>query len=139
MRLPFRRGTSPEVRSEWSLIRLANAGRVEVVGESHYQPALQTITGRRGWTDILCECSATLVPEPTNPYDANAVRVEIQGQTVGYLSRGDAAGYSPHLRQLAARQHRVCCDAVIAGRGPGSDTKNMGVFLHIPPPEQCFS
>ena len=40
--------------------------RVEVVGESHYQEALEAICGGRTEEGARQECTATLVPEPTN-------------------------------------------------------------------------
>jgi hypothetical protein len=39
---------------------------------------------------VRFECFAALVLEPDNPYDSNAVRVEIDGRLVEYLSRADA-------------------------------------------------
>ena len=42
----------------------------------------------------------TLVPQPDNPFDGHAVVVQIQGQTVGYLSRSDARRYQSRLRAL---------------------------------------
>jgi hypothetical protein len=64
------------------------------VGESQYQPALQRVarSGRVCW--------ATLVPEPDNLFDGNAVVVQIQGDTVGYLTRADARRYQRRLLAL---------------------------------------
>ena len=76
--------------------------RVEVVGESHYQPAIRAACDWKSGTDILFECMAELVPEPTNPYDRNAIK----------------------------RQGSGACRAVIAGHASG-DTDNLGVFLHL--------
>jgi hypothetical protein len=118
----------------WKLVRLATGGCVAVVGESFYQPALVAITGRREWKEVQQPCTAILVLEPGNPHDPNAVRVEIKKQLVGYLSRVDAISYGPYLRRLA-RFHRLpYCEAVILGRGPGSDTQHMGVFLYVSAP-----
>ena len=71
-------------------------GYLAVVGESQYQPVLEQIAqrGRIHW--------AKLVPEPGNAFDTNAVMVEIDGQTVGYLSRGEARRYQRRLLPLAA-------------------------------------
>jgi HIRAN domain len=134
MRFSFPRRPGVTAQSEWSLVRLPNGDRVNVVGESHYQPALQRITSRREWVETFYECVAVLVPEPTNPHDPHAVRIEVQGELVGYLSREDAARYVPYLRRLTEQRQLACCEAVIAGRGPGSETANMGVFLHIAAP-----
>ena len=130
---PRKRDHRPPRR--WRLVRLEeNQGCVDVVGESNYQPALEAITGRQEWVEVRHECTAVLVLEPSNPYDPNAVRVEIKGQLVGYLSRQDAISYGPYLRQLAKDRQLPCCQALISGRGAGSQTQNMGVFLYMAPP-----
>jgi hypothetical protein len=74
-----------------------------VVGESQYGPALQKI-GRRlgGGPEGEAMTTAVLVPEPQNKYDPNAVAVNVDGATVGYLPREHAASYSPVLLALAA-------------------------------------
>jgi hypothetical protein len=71
-------------------------GPLSGVGESQYQPALRRVaqSGRICW--------ATLVPEPDNPFDGNAVCVKVQGETVAYLSRTDARRYQRRLLQLSA-------------------------------------
>jgi hypothetical protein len=81
-------------------------GYLGVVGESQYQSALQQIA-RRG---RLCE--ATLIPEPENPFDANAVVVKIQGEVVGYLPRSHARRYQRRLVTLT-EPHR--CPAKLIG------------------------
>jgi hypothetical protein len=46
-------------------------------------------------------CWARLIREPDNPFDRNAVMVEIDGQTVGYLDRAAARRYHRRLLPLA--------------------------------------
>jgi HIRAN domain-containing protein len=70
---------------------------VNVVGESSYQPAIRKACGWSPGTDTHFDCFAELVPEPTNPYDPNAVRVDIDGACVGYLSRADAVELGPAI------------------------------------------
>jgi hypothetical protein len=72
------------------------------------------------------------VPEPDNPYDANAVAVRIGGALVGYLARADAAVWQPILKQLSSAGQAAVCDAMISGRGAGGETTNLGVFMHLP-------
>lgn len=71
-------------------------GYLAAVGESQYQGALKHASrhGRLCW--------AMLVPEPENPFDSNAVVVQIDGATVGYLSRTDARRYQKRLLLLTA-------------------------------------
>lgn len=104
--------------------------RVEVVGESHYQPAIRAACYWKPGTDTLFHCTAELVPEPTNPYDRNAIKVTIDGVCVGHLSRQDAVTLGPAIRAAIKRQGSGACRAVIAGRANG-DTDNLGVFLHL--------
>ncbi|HKP20167.1 MAG TPA: HIRAN domain-containing protein [Thermoleophilaceae bacterium] len=111
---------------------------VAAVGEASYQDALRHICGSDRWEHVRCEVRAVLVPEPSNPYDPNAVMVQVDGQLVGYLSRGDAVEYQPVTRTLFERGEVIVCDARICGRGPGSDTPNLGIFLELPSPDSAM-
>jgi len=104
--------------------------RVNVVGESHYQPAIRAACNWRPGTDTLFQCTAEIVPEPTNPYDRNAIKVTINGACVGHLSRQDAVTLGPAVRAAIKRQGSGACRAVIAGHANG-ETDNLGVFLHL--------
>lgn len=42
------------------------------------------------------DCNASLVPEPTNEHDPNAVRVEVGGVLIGYIKRGSCS----HVKNL---------------------------------------
>jgi hypothetical protein len=78
--------------------------KVRVVGTSQYQDALWRIVGeptrdrdsRASWSG-----QAALEPEPENCHDCNAVRVVVDGQTVGYLDRDLAAELQPDLVEMA--------------------------------------
>jgi hypothetical protein len=73
----------------------------EVAGESHYTKEIRKLFGRQlkqeGEELYL---TAQLVPEPHNRHDRNAVSVRINGMTVGYLPREDAARYAPVLSAI---------------------------------------
>jgi hypothetical protein len=104
-----------------------------VVGESYNQAAIQAIAEAhpdRGPLDESAQCrvSVGLVPEPDNPHDPNAVRVEIDGRKVGYLSRVDAARYC----ELGLG--RSAADALIVGGWDrGADERgSYGVRLALP-------
>jgi hypothetical protein len=112
--------------------------RVAAVGEASYQDALCSICQSSTWEDVRFECMAYLLPEPDNQYDANAIKVMVEGQHVGYLSRGDAIDYGTAVRAMFTRGKAIACDAMIAGRGPGSDTSNVGIFLHLPTPGETL-
>ena len=106
---------------------------VAAVGESQYQDALRSLCGSQSWEDVRFDCVAVLVPQPTNPHDSNAVMVQVGAKLVGYLSRGDAVNYQVLIQEALPRV--IQCEARIAGRGPGGDTSNLGVFLRLPPPD----
>lgn len=110
---------------------------VRAVGESFYQPALLRQCGTRKGDAVRLPCRASLVAQPDNPYDRNAVAVQIGGQLVGHLSRSDAPRWQPLVQQLAARGHSASCEAMIAGRGHNGQTDNLGVFLHLPTPTEA--
>lgn len=79
---------------------------VKIVGESHYQESLSAID---------------------NPAHPMAVRVEVQGHTVGYLTRRQAVQFRKRS------QTPVDCGAKIVGgwdRGYG-DTGHFGVRLDL--------
>ena len=62
----------------------------DVVGEASYQDALNRIAGGKTKDGHEIECLAQLIPEPSNPHDANAIMVTIDGSRVGYLARAHA-------------------------------------------------
>jgi hypothetical protein len=117
------------------LVRLAGPHlfSLEAVGESNYQATLDRICGGRSFdgADVLTE--ATLIYEDTNPYDSQAIRVAINGQTVGYLSRAHARQYRREMAKAGNAGRTAVCAARIRGgwdRG-GDDRGSYGVRLDI--------
>jgi hypothetical protein len=105
----------------------------DVVGESHYQDALNVICGgktERGHHKIV---KALLVCEDPNPYDSHAVRVDIEGKTVGHLSRMNARHFREELIAGGFAGITGVCSAEIVGgwdRG-GGDEGHYGVKLDL--------
>jgi hypothetical protein len=83
----------------------------EVVGEASYTRQLRNIYGSGEGRKTF---AARLEPEPTNPHDANAVRVVIDGGTVGYLPRASAKRYGKRYGGSGNS-----CNAVIVSRDGG--------------------
>ncbi|MGM1064356.1 HIRAN domain-containing protein [Saccharothrix sp. Mg75] len=86
-------------------------GPLDVVGEAGHQAELARFTDR--------ETTALLVPEPSNPYDPHAVRVDLLDADgtpakVGYLSRAAARRHQPLLSELARRGEVASCPAHVA-------------------------
>lgn len=109
---------------------------LEVVGESHYQAELWQIVGQAHdrHDPVRFDAIAVLVPEPENPYDEHAVRVEIGGLLVGYLSRSDALRYQPGILQLLrGTGSLVALRGQVVGRGGADGIGLLGVFLDHDP------
>jgi hypothetical protein len=92
---------------------------IEVVGESYRQPALADLAARGR------QHAALLAREPDNPHDANAVRVDIAGFPVGYLSRDSALDAQMLLEHLQRQGLHAWVRAVI----DGGDGRAFGVTL----------
>lgn len=106
----------------------------EIVGESRYQDVLVTICGGRTEDSAEHMTEAVLHLEDSNPHDNLAVRVDIDGRTVGYLSRKDARSYRKQLKQLGHERIVCKCDAMIVGgwRRSRTDQGHFGVKLDLP-------
>ena len=107
---------------------------VDVVGVSHRQDVLAAAAaGSEGGRGVIVD--AALVLEDTNPHDPNAVRVEIDGELCGYLSRDNARRYRANLAAVGQTDLVVRCKARIVG---GFETKDggrahFGMKLDLPP------
>jgi hypothetical protein len=110
---------------------------VDVVGESRRQSVLEVAAGGRSIDGARQpDHIAVLLPEPTNVYDANALRVFLPEGRVGYLSRDDAVRYRSVVDELAARGQVLAARASITGgwdRGDG-DRGSFGVVLYMSDP-----
>ena len=96
-----------------------------IVGEQSYQNNLKKIAGPKEEESKFFECNAKVSSEPLNQYDKNAVKVEINGLLVGYLSRSEAA-------KLAGKVVNKTVPAVIDGGWKDEEsTGSYGVKLAI--------
>ncbi|WP_062034537.1 hypothetical protein [Acinetobacter sp. BMW17] len=105
---------------------LSNASYLyNIVGEQSYQNNLKKIAGPKEEKSKFFECYAKVSSEPFNQYDKNAVKVEINGLIVGYLSKGEAV-------KLAGNVINKTVPAVIDGGWDDSDSiGSYGVKLAI--------
>ena len=112
--------------------RLSADGITFVAGTSYRQRALRELMGGRvatdGDYDDAVPVEAVLVPEPGNPYDVNAVRVDVDGVKVGYLSGGNAERQRPVLDRLWSQRGAL---GVCPGRIIGGGDRYYGVRLHV--------
>ncbi len=107
-----------------------------VTGESYYQRELDRIAGGRTTDGHEFERTAEIVLDDRNRHDRNAVRIDIDKKTVGYLSRADARQYREWLRNQKYPEHVIMeCTALITGgwdRGR-NDRGPYEVRLDLPP------
>ena len=111
---------------------------MRVVGAASYQDAIWEIVGepiargdRPSWVG-----QARLEPEPENRHDPNAVKVVVDGRTVGYLERSLAARLQPAIRRIEEREGvHVAVPAECSGgfRLPNGDRAHCGVVLRFDP------
>lgn len=137
-RLRGRRGSPVSARvgrPAVSVVLLSGRDDLEVVGELAYQDVLWRLCSGTVGDRIRCDIVAVLVPEPTNPYDANAIAVQIDGQTVGYLPRATAQEYLLGLKHLmSGRGGYIALRGVIVGGGYYDDGPGrLGVWLEHDP------
>lgn len=127
--------TAPSSPPGVQTLRLPGPGlfSLQAVGESNYQGALERICGGRSYDGADLLVDATLVQEDTNPYDPQAVRVDIDGETVAYLSRVHAGIYR---RQMVHAGHAgrvaICAARIRGGWDRGEDDRgSFGVRLDV--------
>jgi HIRAN domain len=87
---------------------------VRVVGTSFHQDELEVIAGGRNFAGTRRRLlTVTLIREPDNPHDENAVRVDAAGVPVGHLSREDAPLFHSIIQRVAA--NAATCRAELIG------------------------
>ena len=98
-------------------LKIAGPGTYEldVVDASNYQKPLRKITGGPAEEGRELGVIATLVHENDNTRDTLAVRVDIDGRTVGYLDRKSARSYRRQLERAGHGGKKASCDAKIVG------------------------
>jgi hypothetical protein len=82
--------STPEVKT--AVLSPANM-EVHVVGVTHYVDAVRAAEGG--------PAVFVLVPEPTNPYDSNAIAVYVNGRQIGHVPSAMSGLYGPVLKHFA--------------------------------------
>jgi hypothetical protein len=103
----------------------------EVAGESFYQEALKALAGGHARRQHRLVCTAHLVRDPTNAYDANAIRVEIDGRLVGYLPTNSAARFALSAKKLVDLPPTVPALIVGGWKTNQHDAGHFGVLLDL--------
>jgi hypothetical protein len=102
----------------------------EVVGLDYRQSTLDTIVGPDNQGSLLLK--ATLLREPKNPFDKNAVQVNVKGEVVGYIPRTDNLKYHEILAKHEKVGNAYICDAMICWETV-ADLKRFRMGLKIDP------
>jgi len=109
---------------------------LEVVGdgESNYQNKLKRICGGHTKEGHRKKVTAQLHYEDDNAYDKKAIRVDVNGGIVGYLSREDARLYRKKVKKAGQEGISISCNAlIIGGKKTGVFTKTyFGVWIDLP-------
>ena len=103
---------------------------VKAVGESFYDGNLRELCGPAEDHMRQFAKTAILTLENDNPYDRNAVRVDVDGLTVGHLSRNDAKRFrAAYAGRVTTRLS--CAALLISLRGNAASDYGVRLDLHI--------
>lgn len=135
--IPVQAVASPAARSPRPIIRSSLLGQfeprddmafpVDVMGEVRHQPALEKICAGRLQDGSVLVVPARCIPE--DRHDTGRVRVEIGGETVGYLTSGPAWIYTMTMDGAAS----ACRARIYGGADHGVNTNagHYGVRLDL--------
>jgi len=107
---------------------------LEVIEESQYQRHLKVLSERYSKNGGDRELIAKLHYENTNPHDKEAIRVVIDGRTVGYLSSKGARLFRKRIEKVRPEGIIISCNAeIVGGKRVGLFKKtDFGVWLDLP-------
>lgn len=129
---PLPATTLPRTSAEVQKFNLGDGVDFEmaIVGESYYGLEIKRIAGDRLAKGEEVVFQVTIVREPNNEHDPNAIAVIGSfGKKIGYFSRDYAREYQSLLQRLEAQGMTAVCSAKMFG-GKGQK-KNIGVWLDM--------
>jgi hypothetical protein len=85
----------------------AQTSAARMLVQSSPLAGFQYYEGAELWEKITVGDELTLVREPDNPYDSNAIRVEWQGRKLGYVPRRENTAVARHLDRGGRVEARV--------------------------------
>jgi hypothetical protein len=114
-------------------LRGGGAFGLALVGESDYQTNLKVVAGGRRREGVNVVRTAMLVLEDSNRHDRKAVRVDVRGYTIGYLTRDKARKYRDRLGDLGVVHSGFTCSArIICGEDRGDGVRrSFGAWLDL--------
>jgi hypothetical protein len=112
---------------------------IKVVGESYRRDTIEAAVGVRseGHRTLI---DATLVAEPDNPYDPNAIAVHFAGTMCGYFSRLDARRYRPVMEWAQTEGFVPVVRADVGGGWQKDDGSwaDFGIRLYVATPDELL-
>jgi hypothetical protein len=108
----------------------------QVVGEAHYQAALDDVCGGKCEEGHNRSVIAELCFQVDNTHDPYAVAVLINARVVGYVPRDQAEAIREELLRLNPEERSVTCAAKVVGgwRRDDEDEGHYGVKLSLARP-----
>ncbi len=118
----------PARRIRCAVVKGDNTFRLPVAGVADYQQDLKRVVGARRSEMGRHLIAALLVPQPYNREDGDAVAVQIEKRTIGYMGRDVATDF---LRALSdgGFDSAACGAAIVATRDGAADQIDYSVRL----------
>ena len=85
----------------------AQHSEVRMLVQSSPLAGFRYYDAKQVWDDMQVGDALTLVREPYNAYDSNAVRVEWRGRKLGYVPRNENRAVSFHMDRGGAVEARI--------------------------------
>ncbi len=109
-----------------------------VVGEAYRDDEIRSLFRKRGLRipqegRQLDDATAHLEPDPTNPFDRQAVSVWVDGCMVGFLAREAASEYHGPLSELAEEETHLAVPARVWAMPRHGGGLNANVVVWLPP------
>jgi len=89
------------------LATLAQAQTIKMLVQSSPLAGFQYYAGQGRWSEMKVGDSLTLIREPDNPHDPKAIRVEWQGEKLGYLPRAENRSVAEELDRGGRVEARI--------------------------------
>jgi hypothetical protein len=89
------------------VVASAAYGEASIIVQQSPLAGFQFYQGKTLWDELKPGDTLTLVREPDNVYDANAVRVEWNGQRLGYIPRRENADVARQMDRGAPVKARI--------------------------------
>ena len=89
------------------VVTSTQAQTVKILVQSSPLAGFQYHEARELWPELKVGDTLTLVREPDNPHDGNAVRVEWRGRMLGYLPRAENRAVAAEMDRGGAVSARI--------------------------------